>query len=468
MAEYHARTSPSYAFSKSDVFINRMKLHPSVNVFIYQGEMYYQRRNNYVDNQHIPPGSVNLYEINVNRPDAANLVSSKLVKSSAQGVFKSVTAEDLATQYQYGDEITLSYPLTASVRREYFAAITSDITSHDNACNSANVVTLTKAKSLSCVIMEPGYIDGPETISTIAGENSRVWVSKNAAGTGVTGGSYNKTSRFHITALKNTLNFHTRKSPHYAFSSMPLRNIKRDFAYCEMNLVSIPSIYYGSRIKPGTVDLKFYLSGSVAGRLQDVSQRGELVQTEPVGSTGTGSIAGVVLYDEGFILLTGSWSLTGGTGQPSVHTEKYESSSKVDPKWVHFGSIRESSTPLSSSAFEIAFSGTTYIPTLTMLAHAPIGRLNHSNNPTYAAYGQDLLTVPTTHKRRYKENESRTIKNTISSSFKHASASFQPQTFISKIGIYDEDNNLVAVTKMATPVKKTQDSEYTFKMKMDL
>ena len=103
-----------------------------------------------------------------------------------------------------------------------------------------------------------------------------------------------------------------------------------------------------------------------------------------------------------------------------------------------------------------------------MLAHAPIGRLNHSNNPTYAAYGQDLLTVPTTHKRRYKENESRTIKNTISSSFKNATASFQPQTFISKVGIYDDDQNLIAVTKMATPVKKSQEAEYTFKIKLDL
>ena len=103
-----------------------------------------------------------------------------------------------------------------------------------------------------------------------------------------------------------------------------------------------------------------------------------------------------------------------------------------------------------------------------MLAHAPIGRLNHSNNPTYVAYGQDLLTVPVTSRRSYKENENRTIKNTVSSSFKNATASFQPQTFISKIGIYDEENNLIAITKMATPVKKTQESEYTFKMKLDL
>ena len=206
----------------------------------------------------------------------------------------------------------------------------------------------------------------------------------------------------------------------------------------------------------------------MAGRLQDLTERGELVQTEPVGGTGTGSVAGVVLYDEGFILLTGSWSLVGGTGQPSAHTEKYETSSKVTPKWIHFATSRPSSTPLSSSAFEIAFSGTTHVPTLTMLAHAPIGRLNHSNNPTYASYGQDLLTVPVTSRRHYKENENRTIKNTISSSFKNATASFQPQTFISKIGIYDDEQNLIAITKMATPVKKTQDAEYTFKMKMDL
>ncbi len=45
--------------------------------------------------------------------------------------------------------------------------------------------------------------------------------------------------------------------------------------------------------------------------------------------------------------------------------------------------------------------------------------------------------------------------------------SFQKETYISQIGIYDEDRNLIAVAKLATPVKKTEERDYTFKLKYD-
>ena len=44
---------------------------------------------------------------------------------------------------------------------------------------------------------------------------------------------------------------------------------------------------------------------------------------------------------------------------------------------------------------------------------------------------------------------------------------FKKQTFISKIGIYDEHRNLVGVAKVATPVKKAEDRDLTFKLKLD-
>ena len=69
----------------------------------------------------------------------------------------------------------------------------------------------------------------------------------------------------------------------------------------------------------------------------------------------------------------------------------------------------------------------------------------------------------------YKENENIAIKNTISSSFGcDYTASFKKQTFINKIGIYDENKNLIAIAKMATPVRKLETDEYTFKLKLDL
>ena len=77
----------------------------------------------------------------------------------------------------------------------------------------------------------------------------------------------------------------------------------------ELNLISIPSIFYGSSIKKGSVDLKYYISGSLIGQARDINKNGELIQVGPSGSVGSGSVAGVVLYTEGFLVLTGSWDL---------------------------------------------------------------------------------------------------------------------------------------------------------------
>jgi len=60
------------------------------------------------------------------------------------------------------------------------------------------------------------------------------------------------------------------------------------------------------------------------------------------------------------------------------------------------------------------------------------------------------------------------LTNIVSASYNEPSASFKKQTYISKIGIYDENKNLIAVAKVATPVKKTEEREYTFKLKLDI
>ncbi len=100
-----------------------------------------------------------------------------------------------------------------------------------------------------------------------------------------------------------------------------------------------------------------------------------------------------------------------------------------------------------------------------MFAHAPKGELNHSNNPTYVESGQQLEAVSSL--TEYQESKQISIKNIVSGSFSDQTGSFQKETYISKIGIYDDDKNLIAVAKLATPVKKTEERDYTFKMKYD-
>tara|TARA_R100001509_G_scaffold73906_1_gene41227 strand:+ start:176 stop:304 length:129 start_codon:yes stop_codon:yes gene_type:complete len=41
-------------------------------------------------------------------------------------------------------------------------------------------------------------------------------------------------------------------------------------------------------------------------------------------------------------------------------------------------------------------------------------------------------------------------------------------TYISSIGIYDKDQNLIAVAKVANPIRKLESEDYTFKLKLDI
>ena len=68
--------------------------------------------------------------------------------------------------------------------------------------------------------------------------------------------------RVRIMALKTTLDYYKSLSPRYAYSSP-----YGDKSTQELQLISIPSIFYGSSIKKGTVNLKYYISGALVGMI---------------------------------------------------------------------------------------------------------------------------------------------------------------------------------------------------------
>jgi len=101
-----------------------------------------------------------------------------------------------------------------------------------------------------------------------------------------------------------------------------------------------------------------------------------------------------------------------------------------------------------------------------MLANANRGELNFTNNPTYIEYGQ-IPYHPTTGSNFYKE-QPLTIKNIHSSSYTDPTGSLKKTTYITKIGIYDEDKKLIGIASVAKPVKKLEDRDLTFKLKLDM
>ena len=431
---------PYYKFKKNDLFYNRVKTHPKVEFKIARGpgnttsKVYYNNRPEIVGKFDLgspESGYVSLYEMNVDRISGSvydadhgttegagnNLIYPFITKDSSMHSFGTVSSTGFHSM-GYGDQITGSYPLTASVQRIYYR------------------------------------------------END---------------------SRKHIFALKSNLDRAATTSQHFAMTGALPEGAGWDKTTQEMNLIDVPSIFYGSSIKKGSISLKFFITGTLLAEASDIKQNGELIQIGPTGSAGSGSVAGIVLYDAGIFLLTGSWDID------TIERNYLGAGAGDSPtsQWVHFGygipgremalgtdGTNKVLTPfdyaadgVTGSSFSISFNGTNYIPTVTMLAHAPKNQLNHSNNPTYIAHSSSwdasgsVATI--TGSAIYREYERQEVNNIAYSEYNSITGSYKKTTFITEVKLYDGEMNCIGIAKLANPVKKTPERDFTFKLKVD-
>jgi len=398
-----------YKFKESEILNNRIKTFPSIKFNIYNGNVYYNNFNlisgSFTSSiTNTPSGHISLYELNVNRSPVSNkLIFPFLTKDGSFTSFSTITTSSFNSDYMYGDVVSGSYPMSASISTDFYL--------------------LNRATS----------------------------------------------SNRKINALKNSLKSYLVLSPQYAYSSN-LPEASWNKATQNIRMINLPSIFYGSSIKKGSVSLKYYMTGTLMGELRDSKENGELRQVVSSSAANSGSVAGVVLYNEGIILLTGSWSLDGIEQKlPSPTTAATVSSRK--PRWYDFGltgSSGGSLTDITGSSFEINLSGTNYVPTVTMFAKAPKGEINYSNNPTSLKYDSDV--VPLTNyssSNNFVQNQGVIVKNISSASYSDPNAPFEKTVYINSVGIYDENKNLIAIAKMAKPIRKRSSDDLTFKLKLD-
>ena len=103
-----------------------------------------------------------------------------------------------------------------------------------------------------------------------------------------------------------------------------------------------------------------------------------------------------------------------------------------------------------------------------MFCHADKGEFNFSNNPTYVNLEQSASIEGFSLSNATYEDYSTDLVNIASSSFHKGEDEFRKVTYISKVGIYDEDNNLLMTVDLARPYKKEEKDNFTFKIKYDL
>ena len=402
---------PYYKFKRNEVYNNTLVTYPSVKFLVYSGSAYYNNTPTISGALANPirltdGGNVSLYEINVDRVQAdtgksigevsdLGIVYPWAVKNGSRINFRTEAASAWNAA-DYGTVITGAlYPYTSSIDKEFYDTTTPRI----------GVVT----------DLVGGYVS-------------------------------------HLHALKNTINHYNYVNPQFEYSSSLLQ---RDLDSAEVGVVSIPTAFYGSAIKKGSINLEYYYTGTLIARAQDKNQDGVLYSTF---GEGIGSPVGVALYNEGFLILTGTTAL-------NTSVDAYKPAND-NPKWIYWAQSISGSITAPNSAFIMEISGTTETQTLTLFATAQKGELNHSNNPTYVTYGTSDYAASSSH--AYLELTNRPIKNIVSSSYPDPTGSFEKTTYISKVGIYDEDKNLIGIAKVATPVKKTAERDFTFKIKLDI
>jgi hypothetical protein len=401
-------------FRKKDIFFNVLETYPEKNFLIYQSKVYHRTKKGL---DQTPSGHLDLYEMNLNRTgeEADNdLVYPFIVKDTTRSHFRTMTTSEYDA-FNFGDQIKGKYPMTASLVR--------------------SVIPAGPAFSTFTFDHQRGLADPPAEAHA---------------------------NKKYVTSLENIMGEYEILSRHFTYEYDDNAGMSWNKGTQAANLISIPSIMYGTTIKKGSVKLGYYYGGSLVAELTDRDGNGELIQT--TGEDNLGKVGGVVLYNHGFVFLTGSWVLDDQVGN-------FVDGSPSTPTWLLFGAgmptMGNTAAPglIPSASFGVSFKGVNSIPTLTMMARARKNELNYSSNPTAIDFtkqqSRSLL------KKQYSSTGGQ-VKNLVKSPFKGYEEKFDNETYISKIGIYDERHNLLGYATLATPVRKTHDRDLTFKLKIDI
>ena len=104
------------------------------------------------------------------------------------------------------------------------------------------------------------------------------------------------------------------------------------------------------------------------------------------------------------------------------------------------GAISSSCDALRHRVHNISFNNTTELNSTIYFCRANNNEFNYSSNPTYLSSSQI----------RVKEV-----------------ATDNPVSYVTTVGLYSEDNALLAVAKVSEPIKKTPAEEYTLRVRLD-
>jgi len=182
---------------------------------------------------------------------------------------------------------------------------------------------------------------------------------------------------------------------------------------------------WGSRDSPLTV---YDANGQTSFKVNSPGGEFGLLYTSSVAN---GPIVGHLYYQAGIAVLTASVFRNFGTPGNTAYT--------VDQTFVS-ASITGAADALRHRIGNFQFNNTTELNSSIYFCRVSADEGNYSSNPTYLTASQLR------------------VKNV---------AGDQPVSYVTTVGLYSADNELLAVAKLSEPLKKTPSEEFTLRVRLD-
>tara|TARA_R110002012_G_scaffold37617_3_gene105245 strand:+ start:4077 stop:5186 length:1110 start_codon:yes stop_codon:yes gene_type:complete len=240
----------------------------------------------------------------------------------------------------------------------------------------------------------------------------------------------------------------------------------------EVFFINFARLLNKDEIKKGSVELKFMTGSEIPVRnrmetafILTINDSGSLTdyrQNSPAGEYGflyttTGSAVGLIYYQAGIAVITGS--IYGGHlnaastgkglfGPPASGSYSTTATSDIHTNSSSYecymtgvaGSISGACDGVRNTLQSLSFNNTTELNSTIYFCRASHNEYNYSSNPSYL-------------------NSSKLVVKNKSSDM--------PVSYITSVGLYSADNELLAVAKLSEPLKKTPTNELTLRVRLD-
>ena len=217
----------------------------------------------------------------------------------------------------------------------------------------------------------------------------------------------------------------------------------------ECFFLSFSRLLSKDEIKKGSFTLNTYKAGTNASpstllTISDYGAATDYRTNSPSGEYGIlytssaavdGTGVGLIYYQAGIAVLTASL-FTAQFG-PRADTSTYTGSVST---YLASGSITGSCDGFRNRLNNVQFNNTTELNSSIYFCRANHNEFNYSSNPTYLEDGKIV------------------VKNVSSDA---------PVSYITTVGLYSADNELLAVAKLSEPLKKSVDNELTIRTRLD-